>query len=78
MPNTMVYVKGSLPQEEEARVRQLATDINSYRKAKMAEWITGRSDIDRDWDTYVARLEALGLREFVALRQKGYDLLFKQ
>ncbi len=36
-------------------------------------WLTGESDIDADWDSYVASVEAAGLSEVLAIRQAAYD-----
>ena len=36
-------------------------------------WLTGESDIEDDWEDYVAAAEAAGLTEILAIRQKAYD-----
>ncbi|MDD4369349.1 MAG: hypothetical protein PHP39_10515, partial [Oscillospiraceae bacterium] len=77
MPNDMVYVGGSLDQDDTNMASQYATDLATYRKATFADFITGKQDIDANWDSYVAQMQSLGLDDFVALRQKAYDLMVK-
>ena len=36
-------------------------------------WMTGESDVDEDWEDYVAAAEAAGLNDILAIRQKGYE-----
>ena len=35
--------------------------------------MTGNSDIDADWDSYLKSLNSMGLEEFVQILQKTYD-----
>lgn len=77
MPNDMVYVSGSLDQDDSNLLNQYSTDLNSYRKATFADFITGKKDIDKEWDTYVAKMNDLGLKNAIELRQKAYDIVTK-
>ncbi|NJP40386.1 hypothetical protein HCH52_04890 [Oscillospiraceae bacterium HV4-5-C5C] len=77
MPNDMVYVGGSLDQDDTNMASQYATDLSTYRKATFADFITGKQDIDANWDSYVAQMKSIGLDDFVALRQKAYDIMVK-
>ena len=77
MPNEMVYVSGSLSTDDTNMLNQYSTDLSSYRKSTFADFITGKQDIDAAWDAYVAKMKELGLDEFIALKQKGYDLMTK-
>ena len=36
-------------------------------------WMTGESDIDADWDSYVESVNAAGLQEVLEIRQAAYD-----
>lgn len=77
MPNDMVYVGGSLSQDENNTLNQYKTDLANYRKAMYADFITGKKDIDKEWDAFVAEMNKLGLKEFIELKQKGYDKMVK-
>lgn len=36
-------------------------------------WLVGSSDIDADWEDYVASVDAAGLQEVLSIRQAAYD-----
>ncbi len=77
-PWDCVYLSGTLDEESTTIMLQLGEDINQYRSQQFATWITTDADIDAQWDAYVAQIKALGLDEWLALKQAGYDLLLEQ
>ncbi|WP_309119764.1 hypothetical protein [Paenibacillus sp.] len=77
MPNDMVYVEGALGPDDIAMLNQYRTDLTNYRKAVFADFITGKQDIDANWDAYVEQMNNLGLEPFIALRQKAYEVMAK-
>lgn len=77
MPNEAVYVSGSLEADDTNTMNQYGTDLGTLRKTTFADFITGKQDIDASWDSYVAQMERIGLADFVALKQKAYDLVVK-
>ena len=42
-------------------------------KQATTRFITGDMDLETQWDAYVAGVENLGLEDYVAYYQKGYD-----
>lgn len=56
-----------------ARINELYTDIDSTTDMYRANWLTGISDIDAEWDSYLETLNKIGLEEFVDLHQQAYD-----
>lgn len=60
-------------EEDTTRINELRTDIFNTVSEKKAAWVTGKSDINADWDNYVESLNNMGLDEFVGLLQKTYD-----
>lgn len=48
-------------------------DINYLVQTKRGEWITGRSDVNKDWNSYISKLDELGLQEMLKIMQKAYD-----
>ena len=38
-----------------------------------ANFITGKTDIDTGWDSYIAQLHSLGLDDMCAIYQAAYD-----
>ena len=48
--------------------------IKDETEAAFAKFVTGELDLDKDWDSYVAGLNNLGLKEYMKLLQRNYDL----
>ncbi|NLZ70603.1 MAG: hypothetical protein GX907_04645 [Clostridiaceae bacterium] len=59
-------------EEELTKKEKIAPDISKYIKKSIAEFCTGVLDLDRDWDAYLATLEGLGQKDWVAIMQAGY------
>ena len=54
--------------EEGEELAQLTTDLIPYVDQKAGDFITGKSDIDAEWDAYIAKLDTLGLQRFMELK----------
>ena len=48
-------------------------NITTITDNQWALWLTGESDIDADWDSYVESVNNAGLQEDLAIRQTAYD-----
>lgn len=70
-----VYLAGTLSEDDTTMMNQYGTDLGELRKQTFAAWITTGADIDAEWDAYVAQMEALGLADWLALKQQAYDML---
>ncbi|MFC5466114.1 extracellular solute-binding protein [Lederbergia graminis] len=70
-----VYPKILFTKEQYDNISRYQTDIIAYTDEMAAKWITGGSDIDKDWDSYVENLNKMGLAEFTQIYQDGYDTL---
>lgn len=66
-----------LDEDQSARMSQLSTPLTDYVKSSFVEFITGRKDIDADWQEYVDGLENLNYTEYIQLYQDAYDALAK-
>ena len=53
------------------RASILSTDINTYVKSKIAQWVSGEADVNAEWDAYCAQLEAYGLEELTQIHQRA-------
>lgn len=73
----VVYVGGTLSTDDAADMSLLGTDIENYRKQTFADWISGKGDIDADWDAYVAHIQSLQLDKWLGYKQAAYDLMIK-
>ena len=65
------YVKTPLSVAD--RLQNLNTTIMNYAMSTTANWIQGNSDIDKEWDSYVAKLNNAGLKDQVKIWQDAYD-----
>jgi putative aldouronate transport system substrate-binding protein len=50
-----------------------AQPITDAMKSAIVAFITGQKDIDKDWAAYLADLDKLGLKDYIAAYQKAYD-----
>jgi putative aldouronate transport system substrate-binding protein len=49
------------------------TDIDYQTTLYRASWITGKSDVNQEFDSFVKKLESLHLNEYIDILQKSYD-----
>ncbi|TXK85313.1 hypothetical protein FU659_04875 [Paenibacillus sp. N3.4] len=68
---------GLLKDTEKLRMADLDKAINDYIKTTIANWISGKGNVDTEWDAYVKKLQSLGLDEFMQLNQKQLDAAAK-
>ena len=70
------YVEASTGDPDlDQRRKDLATELTNLRTTTLAGWVTGKGDIDAEWDAYVEQMNKLGLQEYLELCQRGYDTL---
>ena len=58
-------------EDDAETIADLQAPIKDYIDQKAAEWISGQSDIETDWDSYCQQLNNLGLQKYVEIRQKS-------
>ncbi len=51
----------------------LQANITNITDNYWALWLTGQSDINKDWDAYVKSINDAGLPQVLKIRQKAYD-----
>ena len=66
------YVTKFLHTDEELDKLTDYSDMIEFVTSSMAEFITGNRSLD-EWDSYLQTLNEMGLDEYVALRQSGFD-----
>jgi len=69
---TMVYSA-----EEDAVIQDVWTAINTYIGECFARFCLGDLDIEKDWDSYCAEIEKMGLADVQAANQSAYDRMYK-
>ncbi|WP_018751993.1 extracellular solute-binding protein [Paenibacillus sanguinis] len=66
------YPSVYLNAEDITRVSQIETDLRPYAESKKAEWIM-KGGVDTDWESYLKKLDDMGLPELLRLKQQGFD-----
>ena len=65
-PNTFLSL------EEAELISEMKADIDEYVKQMYAKWIS-EGGIDEEWDSYLSKLNAMGLEEYLAQYQAALD-----
>lgn len=63
----------SMTTEEAEEFNALSVDLDTYVSEMRLRFITGESNLDAEWDSYVSSIEAMGIEDCVALVQAAYD-----
>jgi putative aldouronate transport system substrate-binding protein len=63
--------------EEAREYTELNQLIVEYKDQSLARFVTGDLNLTRDWDTYLANLNSMGLPRLIALTQAGFDRSWK-
>jgi len=57
---------------------ELNTTVYSAFDEWFANFVTGKKDVDKDWDAYVKNLKDSGLDKFLGIYQTAYDAKYKK
>ena len=63
--------------EDATKIANLQTDIFNLVEQKKADWILGRSDVEKDWEQYLKEMETVGIEDYMEIMQKSYDVFKK-
>ena len=70
--NDYYYPSAFMTQDEINKITQIETDLKPYAESVKAEIV--KSGIsDADWDAYLKKMDEMGLKELIELKQKGFD-----
>ncbi len=72
-----VYPNIFMSQEDLDAVSKYQADIEKYTNQKKAEWILN-GGIDKEWDSYLKKLEEYGLSDYLTIKQKYFDRYIAQ
>lgn len=61
----------TLSEEDQLSISTIVSDVSSYCQNMIVSFITGETDIDAEWDNYVATANSMGVEELVSIYQ-GY------
>lgn len=62
----------SFTEEETAEYDQCLTALNEYQNEMVTAFITGKTDIESNWDAYIAKCKELGVDTLVGLYETAY------
>lgn len=72
--NDEVWPRPYFDGDVSTRLGELRTDIFSLVNMKKGDWITGKSDIEAEWDEYCASLKKMNVDEMIQIMQDAYDV----
>jgi putative aldouronate transport system substrate-binding protein len=64
-------------EQEQEVINELHSTILSYVRESFARFATGDLSLDRDWDSYVAEFDKMGLKDVIAVTQSAWDRMNK-
>ena len=71
-PDYMMPYYNMFTAEESQELNDIQNDIVIYVKECINKFVIGEKSLD-EWDDYVARVEAMGIEDALAIYQKAYD-----
>ena len=72
MNSKYVYPNVFMSIEDTNKVSQYDTDIKKYAEQKKADWILN-GGIEKEWDSYLEKMEKYGLSDYLSIKQKYFD-----
>lgn len=58
-------------------VARMKVDMQKLIEEKRGNWVSGKGDIDAEWEDYVNTLKSMGMDKYVEYHQKAYDTFNK-
>ena len=62
--------------KENEELIQYLTDMNKLYKETVTGWITGKGNIDAEWDAFVKKMNDFGAQKVLAIKQTQSDRYF--
>lgn len=72
IPTENLYPNVIFTTEQTDRLAELSTDIGDYVNTTLANWMLN-GGMEDEWDSYVERLNKLGLEEYISILQEALD-----
>jgi putative aldouronate transport system substrate-binding protein len=64
-------------EDSATKVADYTASIGKYSNQATVQFITGDLDINKDWNSYLQKLNDMDVNGYVAIEQKGYDAFIK-
>lgn len=75
-PDEMV-AKLIFTKEETEAINEIITNLNTYKKECIAAFVTGKMDVEKDWQKYLNELKTIGLDKAQTTVQAVYDRMYR-
>ena len=59
--------------EDAKTISEYTLTIGGYVNQAAVQFITGSMDVEKDWDTYLGKLDSMGVDNFIEIYQRYYD-----
>lgn len=59
--------------EDAQLISESTVTIGGYVSQALVQFVTGAMDVDKDWDSYIKKLEDMGVEKYVETYQRSYD-----
>lgn len=63
--------------EEQTRISEIRTEWDKYYDQMMFNFISGKSDLDNDWQTHLEQVDKLRIDEAISIYQTAYDRMMQ-
>lgn len=64
-------------EEDSKKTAIIDTDIKNHINKKVAAWVSGQADVEKEWDAYKEELDKLGLQELIEIKVKAQESVAK-
>ncbi|OQB12670.1 MAG: Lipoprotein LipO precursor [Firmicutes bacterium ADurb.Bin193] len=71
-------VHGILTADETAATSSKQLEVNTYGDEMFIKFVMGSVDVEKEFDNYVARMEQMGIKDIIAIKQAAYDRFVKR
>ncbi len=61
-----------LTEDEQNTISEIKTSIDQYADECRTAFVSGTMDLDREWDSYIAKLAEMGLQTYIDIAQTAY------
>ena len=61
--------------EKQEKVATIQTELDEYCEKQYMEFITGKKNMETDWDDFVKNLEQIGYKEVLQMYREAYEKL---
>lgn len=58
--------------DESAQLSTISTDLDNYVAQARVKFVTGKWNLDSDWDKYQSQLKKIGVDQWVKIRRAQY------